>query len=404
MKKEIWNLFAVTVMVLLPYCIEAQTIPNDKLFLGQISPENTPSVFAPGVISLTNRRETKIVFSPAGDECLIGIGEAGTFKILYTKYENGLWPEPKPAPFIINSRAQEPFFSPDGKKIFFTSNADIYVSNREGQTWSAPAKLDSPVNTVAEEYHPTVTLDGTLYFCSMRDNPSGGDIYRSRCENGIYKTVEKLDKEIHTPYHAWDPFIAPDESYIIFTSVYPDGFGNEDQYISYNINGKWTNPKSLGATINTVKIEYGSYMSPDNKYYFFSRPDGWGPAIPADIYWVKAGFIDSLKHTNFIPYLKNNISMQSAVAGRSFSYTIPENTFIDDDGNNTLIFSAALSNGDALPAWLSFNTASQTFSGTPKEVGTFSVKVTATDNAKAAVSCIFNVNVINSSGNEKNRK
>ena len=367
-------------------------IPSDSLYFGQTPPDNTPIVFAPGFISLTNRRETKIVFSPANDECMIGIGESGTFKILYSKYDNDFWSVPEPANFITNTRTIEPFFSPDGQQIFFTSYADIYVSNKENQTWSTPIKLGSPINTPTEEYHPTVTLNRTLYFCSMRDN-SCGDIYRSVFQNGNYSIVEKLDKVINKPYHAWDPFIAPDESYIIFTSIYPDGFGNEDQYISYNKNGRWTYPKNLGPKINTNKIEYGSYISLDNKYYFFSRPNGWGPNIPADIYWVSASFIDSLKYTNFIPYLNYQIPDQSIQTGQVFNYTIPDSTFIDDDGNNTLTYLAILSNGNPLPTWLSFEPATKTFSGTPTDVININVKVKATDSANASVTCTFAINV-----------
>jgi hypothetical protein len=47
--------------------------------------------------------------------------------------------------------------------------------------------------------------------------------------------------------------------------------------------------------INTGAIEYGSYVSCDGEYYFFSRPAGWGPNIEADIYWVSTSFIDSIK-------------------------------------------------------------------------------------------------------------
>jgi len=43
---------------------------------------------------------------------------------------------------------------------------------------------------------------------------------------------------------AYDPFIAPDESYIIFSSIMTKGYGQADQYISYNRNGTWTNPKT----------------------------------------------------------------------------------------------------------------------------------------------------------------
>jgi hypothetical protein len=289
-------LFSISCVMLLSLGF-AQTMPTDSLYLGQIPPGDSVIIFAPGTISLTSRRETKIVFSPDCSKCLIGIGIGGTFKILYSNYINGNWTEPKQADFITNDGAQEPFFLPDGHEILFTSYADVFVSELVNQIWTTTVKLDSPVNTLAEEYHPSVTLNRTLYFCSMRENPNGF-IYRAENKNGKYLTVEKLDTIINTHYGAWDPFISPDESYILFTTVHPDGYGKEDQYISYNRNGKWTNPQSLGSHINTDKIEYGSYVSLDNKYYFFSRPEGWGTDIPADIHWIKADFVDLLRENN----------------------------------------------------------------------------------------------------------
>jgi hypothetical protein len=72
-----------------------------------------------------------------------------------------------------------------------------------------------------------------------------------------------------------------------------------------------------------------------------------------DIYWVGSGFIDSLKYTNFIPYVLNLIPDQTAIKGELFTFTIPDTTFVDDDGNNTLTYHAKLTNGSPLPAWLS---------------------------------------------------
>jgi hypothetical protein len=292
--KKIW---IIPIVLIIQVC-QAQ---NETInYFNQSPPGDTPQIFAPGIISLANRRETKIVFSPDGRECMIGIGIEGTYKILYSNYVNGNWIEPQQAYFITSDRAQEPFFSPDGQKIFFTSHANIFVSTLVNQLWTTPVKLDSPINTESEEYHPTVTLKGTLYFCSMRDNPNGF-IYRSIYKNGKYFTVEKLDTIINSShYGAYDPYISPDESYITYTTIHPDGYGKEDQYISYNKNGTWTTPKNLGSLINTDKIEYGSYISPDNKYYFFSRPVGWGTEVPADIYWIKANFIDLIRKSNDI--------------------------------------------------------------------------------------------------------
>jgi hypothetical protein len=381
------------------FSITAQPVPADSLYLGQTPPGNSAIIFAPGFISLPDRRETKIVFSPNEQECLIGTGSNNTFTILYSNYYNGYWSAPVPANFISNDRSIEPFFSPDSLHLFFTSYADIYSSARVNRTWTTPVKLNSPINTDYEEYHPTATSGGTLYFCSMREN-ARGDIFRSYNENGNYPAVEKLGIPInrHDSLQdgAYDPFIAPDESYIIFTCVRPDGFGQEDQYISYNRNGIWTNPKNLGPSINTDKIEYGSYISPDNKYYFFSRPSGWGPNSPADIYWIKIdGLIDSLRYTNFVPYLKKSIPDQNDSVGYSFYFSIPDRTFIDDDGNNTLTYDVKLTNGNPLPDWLAFDTITSVFSGIPTNTEILNVLVTATDSAGASVTTQFNITITN---------
>jgi len=375
----------------------AQTIPADSLYFAQTPPGRSAILFAPGIVSLPNRRDTKIVFSPDGKECLIGVGLNGAYTILHSNYHSGSWTDPASADFITNSNPIEPFYSPDNHQVFFTSNADIYISTRTNQTWTTPVKLSSPINTTSEEYHPTVTSNGTLYFCSTRNN-SSLDIYRCKYEDEHYSTVEKLAGVINRhdsqQAGAWDPFIAPDESYIIFTSIRSGGYGQEDQYISYNRNGNWTNPKNLGPFINTNNIEYGSYVSPDNKYYFFSRPAGWGPDAAADIYWIKADFIDSLSKTNFIPYVKTQIPNQTAILGASFNYQIPDSTFIDDDGNNTLTYYAS----SRLPDWLNYDPETRSFTGIPTEAGNLNITVKAIDTDGASASTSFTLKVEKSSG------
>ncbi len=391
---------SVICLVFLNTCYIPAAIP-DSLYWRQNPPGDSAVIFAPGLISLANRRETKIVFSPSGLECLIGVGVSNAFKIMYSNHFNGYWSEPQTANFIANVNPIEPFFSPDSLNIFFVSNTDIYVSARLNQDWGTPVKLGFPVNTGYEEYHPTVSSAGTLYFCSTRSNGSL-DIYCSKYENGSYSAVTKLDDVInrHNSQQngAYDPFISADESYLIFTSVRSGGYGQEDQYISYKRNGRWTNPKNLGPFINSTGIEYGSYISPESNYYFFSRPAGWGPNQPADIYWVRADFILKLSRTNFVPYLRNQIPDQTDTAGKQFLYTFPDSTFADDDGNNTLTYSAALSSGDPLPSWLSFDSATRTFSGVISSLTSLNIKVTATDTASASASCTFTLNIIQQIG------
>jgi len=245
----------------------------------------TPTIFAPGLISIPNRRETKIAFSPDGREAFIGASK----RILHTQQEKGHWSQPRVADFLGIETAQdvEPFISPDGQAFLFIRNGHIWLSARAKRTWRHPSPLPAPINSTSAEWHPTVTLDGTLYFCSTRDQAPGGyAIYRSRLKNGQYSEVERLDPTINSQFGAWDPFVAPDESYLIFSTERPDGRGKHDQYISYLRNGMWGKPNALGPAINTAESEYGSYISPDGKYYFFSRPAGWEVNDQADIYWV----------------------------------------------------------------------------------------------------------------------
>lgn len=91
--------------------------------------------------------------------------------------------------------------------------------------WGAPKHLDAPINTKAQEFYPSVTADGTLYFSSTREGGKGrGDIWRARLVDGRYSEPENLGEAINSQFSEGDPFIAPDESYLVFVSYgRPDG-------------------------------------------------------------------------------------------------------------------------------------------------------------------------------------
>ena len=95
---------------------------------------------------------------------------------------------------------------------------------------------------------------------------------------------------------------------------------------------------------------------------------------------------------NTAPTVANAIPDQVATAGTAFSYVVPADTFSDTDGD-ALSFSAELSDGGALPAWLTFAASSRSFSGTPTSGGTISVKVTASDGRGGTVSDTFDIAV-----------
>src|SRR4029079_15731527 len=88
---------------------------------------------------------------------------------------------------------------------------------------------------------------------------------------------------------------------------------------------------------------------------------------------------------------------QASTEGAGFSFTVPAASFSDVDVGDTLTLSATLTDGSPLPAWLSFDAATQTFSGTPLngDVGALDIRVTATDTAGASASQDFTVTVTN---------
>lgn len=93
------------------------------------------------------------------------------------------------------------------------------------------------------------------------------------------------------------------------------------------------------------------------------------------------------------PTVSNPIPNQTATENVAFNFQFAANTFADADLGDSLTFTAQLNGGGALPGWLSFNTATRTFSGTPSngDLGTISIDVTADDGNGGTITDAFNI-------------
>jgi hypothetical protein len=310
----------------------SRTVSPDSSYLGQTPPGKIPQVFAPGIISLDNRLETYPAFSPDGNEMFFSVVNSAwtTGKILHTREVNGIWTAVDTAVFSNNNYINwESFISPAGNRQFFTSNRppsaskDIWVIDRTSDsTWTSPAIMNSPVNSGSVDGSACVTNNGTIYFKSFRGGGIGGSIlYKSALVGGVYSQVESLGNIIQTGPGESEPYMAPDESYLIFISeTRAGGQGGWDLWICFRKqDSSWTAPVNMGTDINTTIDEYGPRVTTDGKYLFFTREN---PGNSMDIYWVSSGIIDSLKYSvlsSIHPSDENNIRI----------YPNPVNTIIN---------------------------------------------------------------------------
>jgi hypothetical protein len=396
MKKTLCYLFVITMLVMSSMSLFAQAIPEDSLYLGQTLPENIPQIFNLAVTS-GHRACERIAITSDGKE--IYYGELNTYppssyRIRCFKYQDNKWQ----GPFNVFEGYIAPKLSVNDSIIYMQNNIFYtYYSIRTESGWSVPVKLLSSNQRM--HYFQRTNLNNSYASSYYEGSPSDGNISKVIVVNQD-TLLQSLGIPLNSSAQENDFFIASDESYIFFSKNVSGGAG--DIYLSFKRNdGRWTNPKKLGEPINKpgYEWEYGQFVSKDSKFLFFTS--GGTSMNTYYTYWVKIdNIIDSLRVTNFVPYLNCQIPNQNGLSGQLFNYTVPDTTFMDDDGNNTLTYSATLSNGNPLPGWLSFDPATRTFDGTPTEAINISVKVTAVDNANVSVSCTFAINVIVTGINE----
>lgn len=111
------------------------------------------------------------------------------------------------------------------------------------EPWSEPMNLGAPINTEHNEFYPAISMSKNLYFTSDRPSAIGkDDIFLSEWNSGTYNDVTSLSASINTEGYEFNSYIAPDESFIIFSGYNrKDGLGSGDLYISFkNTDGSWS--------------------------------------------------------------------------------------------------------------------------------------------------------------------
>ena len=247
--------------------------------------ENSLTLFAENIIS-TPLYERDLAISPQGNELIYTLGDYKQHKrcLVVLNQENGNW---KNAGILnISGKYQdiEPFYSNNGNRLYFASNRPIYndktrddyniwFSDRINGNWSEPVALDSIINTRNDEFFPSLSNKGNLFFTATRDNGIGReDIFMSEFVDGKFQSPKPLPVEINSASFEFNAYINPEENLIIFSSFgREDGFGGGDLYISRKDDaGKWTKSKNLGELVNSDKLDYCPFVDWKSRNFYFT--------------------------------------------------------------------------------------------------------------------------------------
>lgn len=244
----------------------------------------TPVLFTETLIN-TSMNERDITISPDGTEMFYTVYLQPTLfhTIIYCKKDKtGKWSSPQVASFSGVYSDMEPSFTPDGQKVFFSSNRpggspetknyDIWYVEKVNEVWLNPKNVGPTVNTAENEYFPSLAANGNLYFTAAYSRGIGKeDIYMARWKDGKYSEAMPLDTAVNSGLYEFNAFVSPDERYILFTSFgRKDDKGRGDIYMSTkDEEGNWLPAKNCWL-INSERLDYCPFVSFDNKTLFFT--------------------------------------------------------------------------------------------------------------------------------------
>jgi Tol biopolymer transport system component len=240
---------------------------------------------------------------------------------------NGRWTRPR-IPSFSGQYPGELALSPDGNTIVFSSNQPVEGSvnttefwvwkvERVGADWGRYEPLGPAVNSGRFAGYSSLSRSGNLYFFLEREDGLGGDdIYMSEWVDGQYAKSRNLGDSINTNLKEADPFITPDERYVVFCRREDESV--LDLFISFRrVDGSWPIAQNMGDKINSSAAYFYPSISADGKYLFFTSTRSLYPSYSesamtyeekiqifnspgngnSDICWVSTKVIEEIKRS-----------------------------------------------------------------------------------------------------------
>jgi len=275
-------------------------------YFGQEAPGKTPRIFNTNIYDLKDVKAFP-VFSKDNSRLIVSASDSSGKGVFYMEQIDGIWTKPVRTPFSSSYPEGHFLLSPDESRVIFTSkrptgesaeestNWNLWYVDRYENGWGIPTSYAYPVNTEMDEIYGTLTWENQLYFANL---PPGewdkADIVNAYYSKGNYLTIENLET-VNTNLEEVDPYISPDESYLIFSSHRDGSLGQHDFFISFiNDDDSWSEPIHLKNEINSEFNEVCPWVTLDGKYFFYISNKA-GEYKP---YWISAEFIQELNPLN----------------------------------------------------------------------------------------------------------
>lgn len=238
-------------------------------------------------------------FTPDGKTVFFTHSAGDKRTIMVSRLSHGSWSKAETEPFSGQWMDIEPAMAPDGSYLVFISNrpatpggkaidghyngsaqpgwgGNLWRVNRLGKNWSEPVRLPDVINTNSSIYAPAVVRDGSLYFMQPDPTTNKFRLYRSQFTNGTFATPEPLS--FSDGSGDFDPAVAPDESFIIFSSRRaPAPEKHSAIFVAFSENHGWSAPVPFQPFLLGIE----SRLSPDRKTLYFTSNQPTLEAAPA---------------------------------------------------------------------------------------------------------------------------
>jgi Tol biopolymer transport system component len=230
--------------------------------------------------------ESSPSFSPDGREVVFMRADRQFqhYRLLWSRCEGGRWTPPVAPPFAASAPVLEadPYFTPDGRQLYFISSRgaapdnvedlDIWVVDRASDgSWGSPRRLPPPVNSSGSELLPRLDAQGRLVFGSDRAGGHGqSDIYFATPQPGGGWLVDNAGPPINTAGSEYEAEPSRDGRALVVVS----DRGDRSHLYRYRRDdaGRWVEQGRVEARTDVFQV--GPLLSPLGEKLLFAQADG----------------------------------------------------------------------------------------------------------------------------------